>query len=39
MITEENLKIFSRFLNLAENDSGSPETEYNKIYIYKPNAF
>lgn len=35
MITEENLKIFSRFLNLAENDSGSPETEYNKIYIYK----
>jgi len=35
MITNDHLRIFSRFLNLAENDSGSPETEYNKIYIYK----
>lgn len=35
MITKENIKIFSRFLNLCENDSGNPETEYNKIYLYK----
>ncbi len=35
MTTKDNIRKFSRFLNLAENDSGSPETEYNKIYLYK----
>lgn len=35
MISKELFNIISRFLNLCENDSGSPETEYNKIYIYK----
>lgn len=35
MITKDKLDIFSRYLNLCENDSGSPETEYNKIYIYR----
>lgn len=28
------LRIFERFLNLAENDSGSPETDYKTIYRY-----
>jgi len=35
MISKNLFNIISRFLNLCENDSGSPETEYNKIYIYK----
>lgn len=34
MIGKEYIKIFNRYLNLCENDSGNPETEYNKIYIY-----
>lgn len=34
-ITPEVLRIYSRMLNLFEQDSGSPETEYNVIYLYK----
>lgn len=32
--TKELLNLYSRMLNLFENDSGSAETEYNKIYLY-----
>jgi chitosanase len=34
MMTPEKLRIFSRFLNLSENDSGSPETDYRSVYVY-----
>ena len=30
-----HVRIFTRFLNLAENDSGSPDTDYKTIYLYK----
>lgn len=35
MIDASHLRIFRRFLNLAENDSGSPETDYGAVYVYR----
>lgn len=35
MIDPNEFNIYSRFLNLCENNSGSPETEYDVIYLYK----
>lgn len=34
MMSPETIRLFCRFLNLAENDSGSPETDYRTIYRY-----
>lgn len=35
MIDASHVRIFRRFLNLAENDSGSPETDYGAVYVYR----
>jgi hypothetical protein len=35
MITEEHIRLFNRFLNLCENDNGSPENDYKSVYRYR----
>jgi hypothetical protein len=35
MITDEHIRLFTRFLCLCENDSGSPEVDYRAVYRYK----
>lgn len=35
MITDEHIRLFTRFLCLCENDSGSPEVDYRAVYLYK----
>ena len=35
MIDAGTLRNISRFLNLAENDNGSPETDYKSVYRYR----
>jgi len=33
-MSPDKLRLFARILNVFENDSGSPETDYKSIYIY-----
>ena len=35
MITDEHVRLFTRFLCLCENDSGLPEADYRAVYRYK----
>lgn len=35
LISKEDINKIVRFTNLAENDNGSPETDYKSIYVYK----
>jgi chitosanase len=34
-MTSDKVRLFERVLNVFENDSGSPETDYKSIYIYR----
>jgi len=35
MITDEHVRLFTRFLCLCENDSGLPEADYRAVYRYR----
>ncbi len=35
MIPDETVRLINRFLNLCENDNGSPENDYGTVYRYK----